>query len=196
MLSKALKTNLYKRTTLNAARRAFGTNEVAAASDVDMEQARRLSLDNAARLTPRQLSDHGVNLRNQYNELNNEYFEMLNNTSARQEYFRNLAQPDENDHQEVAKVKNRINKLIDEEIALAGFQDQLSQEQRQNLAADTFDDVATRSNYYFKINENKVDQNLRVYNFNAPGNKYRHPNVILPHEHVHVQKYVDVANLN
>ena len=30
---------------------------------------------------------------------------------------------------------------------------------------------------------------------NAPGNKFRHPNVILPHENVHIQRYIDTSNL-
>lgn len=40
-----------------------------------------------------------------------------------------------------------------------------------------------------------MDKNLAVYNFEAPGNKYRHPNVILPHEHCDIQHYVDTKDL-
>lgn len=131
----------------------------------------------------------------QYAQDNREYLEMLNNTAARQRYFQNLAEPKAGDHSEVSKVKNKINKLIAEEIALAGFKDQLSQEEQNALAADTYTEVATKSNFYFSFDENKVDKNLRVYNFDAPGNKYRHPNVILPHEHVNIQKYIDTNSL-
>ena len=29
----------------------------------------------------------------------------------------------------------------------------------------------------------KKSKNLKVFDFEAPGNKYKHPNVILSHEH-------------
>jgi len=48
---------------------------------------------------------------------------MLKETSARQSFFSELAKPDSADHSEVSKVKSRINKLIEQEIALAGFKD-------------------------------------------------------------------------
>jgi hypothetical protein len=40
-----------------------------------------------------------------------------------------LAVADANDHSEVASVKARINKLIQEEIELSGFEGQLSQDE-------------------------------------------------------------------
>jgi len=40
------------------------------------------------------------------------YWDMLDNTGARQKYFTNIAVPDEADHKEIASVKNKINKLI------------------------------------------------------------------------------------
>lgn len=63
------------------------------------------------------------------------------------------------------------------------------------MSSDTYAEVATKSNYYFNVDENKKNKNLRVYDFNAPGNKYRHPNVILPHEHCDIQHYVNTADL-
>lgn len=36
---------------------------------------------------------------------------------------------------------------------------------------------------------------MKVFNFNSPGNKFRHPNVILPHEHCDIQHYLDVKTL-
>ena len=121
---------------------------------------------------------------------------MLGDTSARQNVFRSLAQADSNDHEAISIVKARINKLIDEEVALAGFKDQLSEEERSGLADRTYDDVATHSNFYFSMDANKKDRNLKIYNVNAPGNKFRHPNVILPHENVHVQRYINTEDLN
>ena len=40
-----------------------------------------------------------------------------------------------------------------------------------------------------------MKKNLKVVDFEAPGNKYRHPNVILPHEHCDIQNYVDTKDL-
>lgn len=50
----------------------------------------------------------------------------------------------------------------------------------------------TKENFFFKIDENKRRTNLKVYDYTAPGNKFRKPNVILPHEHVNVSKYIDI----
>lgn len=76
-----------------------------------------------------------------------------------------------------------------------GFKDQLSTEEKNALESDTYAEVATKSNYYFSIDEAKLKKNLRVYDFEAPGNKYRHPNVILPHEHCDIQHYIDTREL-
>lgn len=76
-----------------------------------------------------------------------------------------------------------------------GFKDQLSAEEKNALGSDTYAEVATKSNYYFSIDEAKLKKNLRVYDFEAPGNKYRHPNVILPHEHCDIQHYIDTREL-
>ena len=56
-------------------------------------------------------------------------------------------------------------------------------------------DVKTKSNFFFKVDENKVSKNLKVYNKKAPGNHHRHPSVILPHEHVHVQHWIETDSL-
>jgi len=63
------------------------------------------------------------------------------------------------------------------------------------LSSDTYEEVATKSNFYFSVDENKVNKNLKVYDFEAPGNKYRVPNVILPHEEINIQQYVDTSTL-
>jgi len=99
------------------------------------------------------------------------------------------------DHAEVSKVKNKISQLIEQEVALSGFKDQMTGEELTALETDTYEEVATKSNFFFAIDENKKSKNLKVYNFEAPGNKYRHPNVILPHEHCDIQNYVDVKSL-
>ena len=76
-----------------------------------------------------------------------------------------------------------------------GFKNQLSQEEMQALESDAYAEVATKSNFYFSIDENKKSKNLKIYDFEAPGNKFRHPNVILPHEHCDIQNYLDTKEL-
>lgn len=71
----------------------------------------------------------------------------------------------------------------------------MSAEEKLALESDTFKEVATKSNFYFSVDENKKSKNLKVYNFDAPGNKHRHPNVILPHEHVDIQHFMDTKDL-
>jgi len=56
--------------------------------------------------------------------------------------------------------------------------------------------VNTKSNFYFKIDETKKDKNIRVYNMRAPGNNRRHASVMLPHEHIHVQHYMNTEGLD
>ena len=58
-----------------------------------------------------------------------------------------------------------------------------------------YKEVTTNNNFFFKYDQNKLDKNIAVYNFNAPGNKHRHPNVILPHEHCDIQHYIDTREL-
>lgn len=60
------------------------------------------------------------------------------------------------------------------------------------MAADTYNEVITKKNFFFEVDEQKSDRNLKIFDMKAPGNKYRHPNVILPHEHFHVQHPIDV----
>ena len=66
-------------------------------------------------------------------------------------------------------------------MALVDFKSQVNSE---DLAADTYQEVLSRKNFYFEVDENKVSKNLRVANMKAPGNKFHKPNYILPHEHV------------
>ena len=124
-----------------------------------------------------------------------QYFDTLADVDARQKFFSALTTPNSSDHSEIASVKSRIAQLIQQEIDEMGFKDQLSAEEKTALESDTYAEVATKSNYYFSLDEAKLKKNLRVYDFEAPGNKYRHPNVILPHEHCDIQHYIDTREL-
>jgi len=80
-------------------------------------------------------------------------------------------------------------------MAEMGLRHQLTEEDKIALETDTYAEVATKSNFYFSLDENKKSKNLKVYDFEAPGNKFRHPNVILPHEHCDIQNYLDTRDL-
>ncbi len=120
---------------------------------------------------------------------------MLNDVNARHKFFGALANPKDGDHSEIVSVKKRLASMIKHEADELGFKDQLSSEELATLEEETYAEVATQSNFYFKIDESKVKKNLKVYDFKAPGNKYRHPNVILPHEHCDIQHYIDTKDL-
>jgi hypothetical protein len=120
---------------------------------------------------------------------------MLGDVDARQKFFGALTSVSPNDHSEVKDVKNKIAKMLQQEMEEMGLKHKLSEEEKIALETDTYAEVATKSNFYFSLDENKKSKNLKVYDFEAPGNKFRHPNVILPHEHCDIQNYLDTKDL-
>ena len=96
------------------------------------------------------------------------------------------------DAPEIAKIKKRINYIVEKELVLQDFKDQLDKEALANAA---YKEVITKQNFYFAIDETKVNRNLAVYDITAPGNKYRKPQYIIPHEHVHTDHYIDTQGL-
>lgn len=48
---------------------------------------------------------------------------MLGDQPSRASYFGKLIHPEEGDHSEILKVKNQINKLLEQEAAELGFRD-------------------------------------------------------------------------
>jgi hypothetical protein len=84
---------------------------------------------------------------------------------------------------------------VKQELDYLQFQERLTVEERQSLENDIYKEVKTKSNFFFSIDENKKDKNLKIYNKKAPGNAHRHPSVILPHEHIHIQRYLDTKEL-
>ncbi len=63
------------------------------------------------------------------------------------------------------------------------------------MAAQSFTETVSKSNFYFAIDENKKDTNIAVINLMAPGNKHRHPSIGMPHGKVHIKKYIDTSEL-
>jgi hypothetical protein len=89
----------------------------------------------------------------------------------------------------LTKIKERINKIVAQEIEFLEFKDKHAADA---LSSKTYDEVVSKSNFYFGIDEQKKHTNMRLFNMNAPGNKYRKPSAIAPHEHVDPNNYIDV----
>ena len=108
---------------------------------------------------------------------------------ARREFFLGLATDKEGDHPEATKVKAKIREMIEHELEFAKFKEQVTKEQAQQLLEATEKEVDHRSSFFFPstLDLNKVNTNTHIHDFNAPGNRFKHQSVILPHEHVHPQ---------
>lgn len=52
------------------------------------------------------------------------------------------------------------------------------------LAGQAYDEVVTKQNFYFAVDERKVGKNVRNYDKRPAGNPLVMPRVILPHEHI------------
>ena len=115
-----------------------------------------------------------------------EWRALLTNPERKGQFFDKLCDLKDADHSHVKYIKHKIDKLVKQELEFLGFQNQLSKEESEALASKAYDEVHTKSNFYFTIDENKKERNLKVYNVKAPGNIHRHPSVMLPHEHVHI----------
>lgn len=63
------------------------------------------------------------------------------------------------------------------------------------MTSDIYKEVKSRSNFYFKVDEEKRTKNLKIYNMKAAGNAHRHPSVVLPHENVHIQRWFNTKDL-
>lgn len=56
--------------------------------------------------------------------------------------------------------------------------------------------MITKENFFFKVDEHKKTKNLAVVDITAPGNTFRKPRCILPHEHVNISNFVDIDGQN
>jgi len=132
MLTRALKNKvLFKRAApVQTMTKNFSSNEVA---EIDLQHVKEMKLNSERRLTQKEMNEHMLGRLASKEAEEKEYVDMLGNTEQRQAYFRNLAQPDSSDHSEIAKVKAKINKMIDQELELSGFKDQLTAEERNAL---------------------------------------------------------------
>ena len=91
------------------------------------------------------------------------------------------------------QIKNQINSIVAQELKLLDYQD----EQKQlELQGQTYQEVISKQNFYFAVDEHKVGKNLRTYDKRAPGNPVVKPRCILPHEHIDTSNYIDLKNLD
>ena len=109
--------------------------------------------------------------------------------------FAKIAEIKESDHEHIKQVKSRIDTLVQQELEALRFEEQIKREQQARISQDVFKEVKTKSNFYFKIDENKVKTNMSLKNVKAPGNHHRDPSIALPHEHVHITHWFDTQNL-
>ncbi len=119
------------------------------------------------------------------------YLDTLKEASSVPGAFKKLSDTGSSEH--LKTIRKRINKIVDQEIGLVEFKNQVSGE---DLAQAAYDEVVTKENFFFKVDEQKKAKNLQVANMEAPGNKFRKPQVILPHEHISPNHYIDIDGQN
>ncbi len=107
---------------------------------------------------------------------------------ARTDFFYGLSEIHGSEHPEAMKVKQKIRKMIDEELEFANFKNQVSEEQRQALLEDATQEMDQRKGFFFPrdLDMNKDKSNTKSYDQNAPGNRFRHVSVAAPHEHIDI----------
>lgn len=129
---------------------------------------------------------------------NEEYDEILTMKAGSEErtsFFKNLSEPKKGEHSEITNTKKKIRKLLDQELEFLGFKNQLKEEEALVLVDETLREVDEKKTFFYRYDDNKVNTNKRIHDINAPGNKYKKPSVIIPHEHVHPQHYIDVKTM-
>lgn len=101
--------------------------------------------------------------------------------------FKTVAEDSKSEH--TRAIQAQINKIVKQETDLIEFKNAVSQEA---LAQSAYEEVVTKENFFFKVDEQKRDRNLRISDMSAPGNKHKKPQYILPHEHIHTDHYIDL----
>jgi len=82
--------------------------------------------------------------------------------------------------------------VVERELVHQEFKDNYAKEE---LANNVYNEVITRKNFFFEVDETKREKNLALANLKAPGNKFRKPACILPHEHITQTGYLDTTGL-
>lgn len=115
------------------------------------------------------------------------YLAQLKKFQSERGVFQPLSEEASSKH--LADIRKQINRVVEQELAEVDFKAQLASE---DLAAAAYDEVVTKESFFFKVDEGKKGKNLAVRDFTAPGNKFRKPQVILPHEHCSYLHPIDI----
>ena len=115
------------------------------------------------------------------------YLETLKNYSKVPGEYTKLSETGSSEH--LKNIRKRINRVVEQEIGLIEFKNQHDSEE---LAQSAYEQVVTKENFFFKVDEKKKSRDMKVWNMKAPGNKFRKPSCILPHEHISPSHYIDV----
>lgn len=129
------------------------------------------------------------------NELGRKFIDRPTRDPVKLDFFTKISQISPDDHEELQWVKSKMRQLIAEELEELEFKDKVSEEDASALSNELSTEVASNSNFYFSYDKDKVSKNTAVVNLRAPGNKHRKPNVLLGHEHVHPQHYINTEGL-
>jgi len=146
-------------------------------------------------ITPKQVE---AILKDDQNEVDKEINRVLKlkpGSQDRTDFFYNVSKINENDHEEIKKTKENIKRLIDEELEFLGFKEELAAAEEGKLIDDTYNQVEKRSSFFFNYDNKKVNKNKKIYDIMAPGNIHRKLSIILPHEHVDTQHYIDAKSM-
>lgn len=183
MLSKLATRNILGRSFRAAERRLFSNSEVAVAGAEPEELGNVVTLWQYSAMKQ---SEAAAKAQEEAS-----YLADLKQQNVDRAVFKPVA-VNEDDHHTLKKIKSQINAIVEQELTLVDFKAEVDSE---DLAADTYQEVITHKNFFFAIDENKVRKNVRVADMKAPGNKYRKPNAILPHEHVPYDNHMTVKDL-
>ena len=113
MLSKYFRQSALKNFN-QTAKRAFSSNvSTVEGANTPAELAdAAFEVNGARRWDNKSLNKWAEGIKSAEAAKNKEYFDMLNDTQARQQYFSKLTSADPNDHSEISQVKSKINTLI------------------------------------------------------------------------------------
>lgn len=106
-----------------------------------------------------------------------------------------MCEKSDDDHSEIAYVKAKMAKLVQNELGFLDFQDQLTREEEERLLESAVQEVKERSSFFFRYDDNRVETNLHIFDDKAPGNRFHQPSIAIPHEGVHIQRYIDTSTL-
>jgi hypothetical protein len=76
------------------------------------------------------------------------YLDTLKQASSTPGAFNKLSDTGSSDH--LKTIRRRINKIVEQEIGLVEFKNQVSEE---DLAQQAYDEVVTKENFFFKVDE-------------------------------------------